>query len=162
MSSTISSLQRVDPSAPGTIIRVALAFESIATVSVGAYYMFFPRHYLLHTMEAAPAQATTTALQLAQQFGGVNILVGATVGLFIPNTEKAIESRRILYVVILLFELLFVPLLLWQAFMMEGGMPRESLLAGTAPFVLCVVWRIFTLGWKPEWFGRYQEGRKME
>ena len=162
MSPTASSLRGVDPSAPGNIIRVALAFESLVTVGVGTYYMFFPRHYLLHTMGAAAAQVTTTALQSAQQFGATNVLVGATVSLFIPNTKNAVESRQILYIVILVFELLYIPLLLWQAFMMEGGMLRKSLLDGAGQFVPFVVWRIFTLGWKSEWFGRYQEGRKME
>ena len=162
MSPTTSSIQGVDPSALGNIIRVALAFESLVTVGVGAYYMFFPRHYLLHTMGAAAAQATTTALQSAQQFGSVNVFIGATIALFIPNTKKAIESRQILYFVLLVYELLYIPLLVWQAFMMEGGMLRKSLLDAVGQFVPFVVWRIFTLGWKPEWFGRYQEGRKME
>lgn len=162
MSPTASSLRGVDPSALGNIIRVALAFESLVTVGVGAYYIFFPRHYLLHTMGAAAAQVTTTALQSAQQFGAVNVLVGAAVALFIPNTKNAIQSRQTLYFVILVFELLYIPLIVWQAFMMEGGMLRKSLLAGAGQFVPFVVWRIFTLGWKPEWFGRYQEGRKME
>jgi hypothetical protein len=160
--SSLQGVGGVDPSAPGNIIRAALVFESLVTVGVGTYYLLFPRHYLLHTMGAAAAQVTTTAIQSAQQFGAMNVLVGATVALFIPNTKNAIESRQILYLVILVFELLYTPLLVWQAFMMEGGMLRKSLLAGAGQFVPFVVWRIFTLGSKPEWFGRYQEGRKME
>lgn len=162
MSPIASSLRGVDPSATGNIIRVALAFESLFTVGVGTYYIVFPRHYLLHTMGAAAAQVTTTAVQSAQQYGAANVFVGAAVGLFIPNTRNAIESRQILYVVILLWELLYILLLICQAFMMEGGMLRKSLLAGAGQFVPFVLWRIFTLGWKREWFGRYQEGRKME
>ncbi|KAJ5478749.1 hypothetical protein N7530_004258 [Penicillium desertorum] len=162
MAPATSSLRGVDPSAPGNIIRAALALESLVTVGAGTYFMFFPRHYLLHAMEAAAAEVTTTALQLVQQFGAVNILVGATVGLFTSNAKNVIESRQILYSVILVFELLYIPLLMWQTFMMEGGMPRKSLLASASQFVPFVVWRIFTLVWKPEWFGRYQEGRKIE
>ncbi|APA16025.1 predicted protein [Sclerotinia sclerotiorum 1980 UF-70] len=160
--SSLRGVGGVDPSAPGNIIRAALAFESLLTVGVGTYYMLFPRHYLLHTMGAAAAQVTTTAVQSAQQFGAMNVFIGATVGLFIPNTKHAIESRQMLYSVVLAFELLFPPLLVWQAFMMEGGMLRNSLLAAAGQFVPPIVWRIFTLGWKPEWFGRYQEGKKME
>lgn len=152
----------VDPSAPGNIIRAALAFESVATIGVGAYYLFFPHHYLLRTMGAAAAQVTTTALQSAQQLGAVYILVGASVALFISNTKNAIESRHIFYRVALVFELLYIPLLVWQAFMMEGGMLRESLLVGAGQFVPLLLLRILTLGWKPEWFGRFQEGRKIE
>ncbi|KAH8818995.1 hypothetical protein F5884DRAFT_196 [Xylogone sp. PMI_703] len=152
----------VDPSAPGNIIRVALAFESLLTVGAGTYFILFPRHYLLHTMGAAPAQVTTTALQSTQQFGAVNVLIGGTVALFIPNSKLAIQSRQILYSVLLVFELLYMPLLVWQAFMMEGGMLNESWLTGAEQFVPFVVWRIFILRCKPEWFGRYQEGRKME
>lgn len=162
MSPTASYLRGVDPSAPGNIIRIALAFESLVTVGAGAYFIFFPRHYLLDTMGAAATQVTTTALQCAQQFGAVNVLIGTTVALFIPNTKSAIESRQILYFVILVFELLYVPLLVWQALTMEGGMPRKSLLAGAGQFVPFVLWRTFTLRLKPEWFGRYQEWRKSE
>ncbi|KAJ5416222.1 hypothetical protein N7465_004917 [Penicillium sp. CMV-2018d] len=162
MAPATSSLRGVNPSAPGNIIRVALAFESLVTVGAGTYFIFFPRHYLLHTMGAAAAEVTTTALQLVQQFGAVNILVGATVGLFTSKARNAIESRQILYSVILVFELLYIPLLVWQTLMMESGMPRKSSLASALQFVPWVVWRIFTLGWKPEWFGRYQEGRKIE
>ncbi|KAH7344383.1 hypothetical protein BKA66DRAFT_614777 [Pyrenochaeta sp. MPI-SDFR-AT-0127] len=162
MSPTASSLRGVDPSSLGNIIRLALAFESLVTVGAGTYYMFFPRHYLLYTMGAAAAQVTTTALQFAQQFGALNVFIGATVALFIPNTKKAIESRRILYFVILGFELLYIPLLLWQAFMMEGGMLRKALLTEAGQLLPFVLWRVFTLGCKPEWFGRYQEGGKME
>lgn len=108
MSPTSSSLRRVDPSAPGSIIRVALAFESLFTVVGGVHYMFFPRHYLPHTMEVAATQVTTTALQLTQQFGAVIVLLGATVALFIPNTKTAIKSRQILYFVLLVFELLYI------------------------------------------------------
>ncbi|KAM0249822.1 hypothetical protein ACHAQJ_008890, partial [Trichoderma viride] len=90
--SSLRGVGGVDPSAPGNIIRVALAFESLVTVGVGTYYLLFPRHYLLHTMGAAAAQVTTTALQSAQQFGAMNVFVGATVALFIPNIKNAIES----------------------------------------------------------------------
>lgn len=162
MAPTAPPLRGVGPSAPGSIIRVALAFESLVTVGLGTYFMFFPRHYLLHTMGAAAAQVTTTALQSTQQFGAVNVLVGATVGLCMHNTKNAIENRQILYSVILGFELVFIPLLVWQAFMMEGGMLRKSLLAEAGQIAPFAIWRIFTLGWKPEWFGRYQEGRKVE
>jgi hypothetical protein len=64
MAPTISSLRGVDPSALGNIIRAALALESLVTVSAGIYFIFFLRHYLLHAIEAATAEVTTTALQL--------------------------------------------------------------------------------------------------
>jgi len=164
---SIISLERagaraVDPSAPGNIIRTALAFESIVTVGAGAYFILFPRHYLLHTMGAAPSQVTTTALQLTQQFGAVNLLIGGIVALFIPNTKLAIQTRQTLYSIFLIFELLYMPLLVWQAFMMKGGMSDGSWSTGAGQFVPFVIWRIFVLKCKPEWFGRFQEGVKME
>lgn len=160
MSPSTSSLQGVDPSASGTIIRGALAFESVFTLGVGAYYMFFPRHFFLSAMGTTAAQVTTTAVQVAQQFGAVNVLVGATVGLLVPNTRTAIECRPIFYRVALAFEFLFAGILGWQAFTMDG-MPKQSLLAGVGQLSPFIAWRIFTLLWKPEWFGRYLEGKKV-
>ncbi|CAG5155417.1 uncharacterized protein ALTATR162_LOCUS3652 [Alternaria atra] len=162
MSPTAPSHQGVHPSTSGNIIRAALAFESVVTVGVGSYFMFFPRHYLLRTMGAAASQVTTTALQMTQQYGAANILVGVGVGLFMSNTQIAIESRQILYRTVLVFELSYIPLLVWQAFMMDGGMPQNSLLVTAGQFVPFVVWRIFTLCCKPVWFGRYQERKKVE
>lgn len=155
-------LHGVDPSAPGNIIRAALAFESIFTVGAGVYLLCFPRHYLLQTMDAPALQVTTTAVQITQQFGAVNVFIGTMVGFFIPNTKLAIQTRHILYYAFLGFELCFVPLMVWQALVMEGGMPRRALLAGASQFVPFVLWRIFTLGWKREWFGRYLVGGKRE
>ncbi|KAH7073922.1 hypothetical protein BKA63DRAFT_491870 [Paraphoma chrysanthemicola] len=162
MSRTAPSPRGVDPSAPGNVIRIALAVESVFTVGISAYYIFFPRHYLLRTLGAASAQATTTALQMTQQYGAVGVLVGAGVGLFVPNTKNLIEFRQPLYRALLAFEVAFIPLLLWQALKMEDGIPKNSLVSTATQFVPFVVWRIFTLGWKPEWFGRYLDGKKSE
>lgn len=162
MSPNCPSSREVHPPKPGNIIRIALALESSFTVAVSAYYVFFPRHYLIHVMDAAPAQVTTTALQSTQQYGAVGILIGAGVGLFIPDTKAVVDCRQTLYLALLVFELLFIPLLLWQALRMEGGMPRHSLLTAAAQFVPFVVWRVFVLGWKPEWLGRSPEGKKLE
>lgn len=123
--------------------------------------MFFPRHYLLRTMGAVSAQVTTTAIQNAQQYGAAVTLIGASVGLFTSDSRNIIELRRPLYVVLLVFEILFIPLLANQA-LMEGGMPKKSLLVAAGQLVPFALWRAFTLVWKPEWFGRCGEERKME
>ena len=162
MSSTATKLQEVDPSAPGNIIRAALAFESFLTIGSGVYCISFPRRYLLQTMGAAAAQATTTAIQSTQQYGAMSVLIGAGVAFFIPNTKNVIESRQTLYIALLGWEVLFVPLLAWQAFEMEGGMSNSSLLALAGQFVPVILWRAFTLSWKPQWFGRCREERKVK
>ncbi|KAG9185566.1 hypothetical protein G6011_06897 [Alternaria panax] len=162
MSPRTSSLQGADPPTSGNIIRVALAIESVITVGAGIYFLLFPRHYLSRAMGAAAAQVTITALQITQQCGAANIFVGAGVGLYISNSRAAIESRKTLYRFILGWELLFLPLLAWQGLMMEGGMPRSSLLGAIGQFVPFVAWRTFTLCCKPEWFGEYQERKKVE
>lgn len=162
MPSTTTSQQGVDPAATGHVIRVALAVESALTVGMGAYYIFFPRHFLVQTMGAAASQVTTTALQAAQQYGATIAFVGAVVGLHFPNTKLAIESRQPLYRAILAFEVLYVPLLVWQAYTMEGGMSKSALLFTAWQFAPFIAWRIFTLGWKPEWFGRNLERKKLD
>lgn len=162
MPSTTTSQHGVDPAATGNVIRVALAVESALTVGMGAYYIFFPRHFLAQTMGAAPSQVTTAAIQAAQQYGATVAFVGAIMGLHFPNTKIAIEARRPLYRAILAFEILYVPLLVWQGYTMEGGMSKKALLFTAWQFAPFVAWRTFTLGWKPEWFGRYLEGKKMD
>ena len=162
MPPTTTSQHGVDPAATGNVIRVALAAESALTVGMGVYYIFYPRHFLAQTMGAAASQVTTTALQAAQQYGATIAFVGAIVGLHFPNTKLAIESRQPLYRAVLGFEVLFVPLLAWQAYAMEGGMSKNALLGIAGQIVPFMVWRAFTLGWKPEWFGRYLEARKLD
>lgn len=46
--------------------------------------------------------------------------------------------------------------------MMKGGMLDGSWSTGAGQFVPFVIWRIFVLKFKPEWFGRFQEGVKKE
>lgn len=113
-------------------------------------------------MQASTSQVTTTAIQAAQQYGTANVFAGAVVGLFMSNSKKSVENRQIMYRIVLMFELLYISLLVWQAFMMEGGMMKGTLLKNAAHVLLFVVWRGFTLGWKEEWFGRWVEGRKMD
>ncbi|GIZ46172.1 hypothetical protein CKM354_000931000 [Cercospora kikuchii] len=162
MPSTTTSHQGVDPAAAGSVIRIALAVESALTVGMGAYYICFPRHFLAQTMGAAASQVTTAAIQAAQQYGATIAFVGAVVGLHFPNTKLAIESRQPLYRAILAFEVLYVPLLVWQAYTMEGGMSKSALLSTAWQFAPFIAWRIFTLGWKPEWFGRNLERKKLD
>ncbi|KAG4429761.1 hypothetical protein IFR05_014752 [Cadophora sp. M221] len=150
----------VDPAAPGTILRIALGFEAVLTVGVGLYFTIFPRHYLLNTLMADPLQATGAALQLTQQLGMANALGGMAVGAFIPNTRATIESRRGLYILLLGFECLYVPLLLWQAYGQKGGLPTEGLVSSASQFVPFIAWRTFVLLWKGEWFGRVLDGGK--
>ncbi|EHK97404.1 hypothetical protein M7I_6819 [Glarea lozoyensis 74030] len=91
-----SHLPSIDPSAPGTIIRTALLFESVTTIGAGLYFLLLPHRYLLTTMGASTTQTTTTAVQMTQQFGAANILVGTVVGLFVSNSRKSIEARQTL------------------------------------------------------------------
>ncbi|CAN9455348.1 unnamed protein product [Alternaria alternata] len=152
MSPHTPSLQGADPSTSGNVIRGAFAFESAITVAAGSYFLFFPRHYLGRIL----------AVQMTQQYGAANIFVGGAVSLYVSNNRAAVESRKMVYRYILGWELLFVPVVVCQALMMEGGIPKSSLLATAGQFVPFIAWRVFALFCKPEWFESYQERKKAE
>ena len=99
---------------------------------------------------------------MTQQWGAANIFVGGAVGLYVSNSRVAVESRKMVYRYILGWELLFVPMVVCQALMMEGGIPRSSLLATAGQIMPFIAWRTFALLCKPEWFGSYQERKKAE
>jgi hypothetical protein len=163
MSPTASSHGGVDPAAPGTIVRNAIAFEAIFTAASGAYLIFFPRHFLVRSMGAAATQVTTTAIQQAQQYGSCMVLVGGLAAVFIPNTRTVFEARPMLYRALGAFEVfLYIPLMVYQAYMQEGGLPKGSSLASAAMISGFAAWRAVTLFWKCDWFGRWKEGRKVE
>jgi hypothetical protein len=162
MSPHTPSLQGADLSTSGNVIRGAFAFESAITVAAGSYFLFFPRHYLGRMLGTAATQITTTAVQMTQQYGAANIFVGGAVGLYVSNNRAAVESRKMVYRYILGWELLFVPVVVCQALMMEGGIPKSSLLATAGQFVPFIAWRAFALLCKPEWFESYQERKKAE
>ncbi|CAN9232716.1 unnamed protein product [Alternaria alternata] len=151
MSPHAPSIQGSDPSTSGNVIRGAFAFESAITVAAGSYFLFFPRHYLGRML-----------VQMTQQYGAANIFVGGAVGLYVSNNRAAIESRKMVYRYILGWELLFVPVVVCQALMMEGGIPKSSLLATAGQFVPFIAWRAFALHCKPEWFESYQDRKKAE
>lgn len=99
---------------------------------------------------------------MTQQYGAANIFVGGAVSLYVSNNRAAVESRKMVYRYILGWELLFVPVVVCQALMMEGGIPKSSLLATAGQFVPFIAWRVFALFCKPEWFESYQERKKAE
>ncbi|KAI8939934.1 hypothetical protein NX059_003661 [Plenodomus lindquistii] len=162
MSRTTTSPPGLDPSAPGTIIRGALAAESVLTVGLGAYIMFMPRHYLHVALGAATPQITQTAIQMTQQYGFTSVFFGAIEGLFVSNSRLSIETRPILYRTLLAFELGMVGLCTLQGQTTEDGMAKSALMSNAAVFAAFAAWRVFTLWVKPEWFGRVLEGKKAE
>lgn len=160
----------IDPAAPGTIIRYALAVEVILNLFMGTALVIFPRWLL--SLATAAATATTEpstldnpiSISICQWVGAIIYAFTVQVALVIPDTRGAIESRRLVYWTLLAGEGFLVPLFLYQVFFFSwggsgegGGFTRKFLVVTTLCFLGHALWRLFCLVVKPDWFGRYQD-----
>jgi hypothetical protein len=86
----------VDPSAPGTVMRGALAFEAMANAIGGTWMVFFPQRFL-NLLVSSPMQITGAAVTWTQLTGSLVYALATPVILGIPNSRRGIESRAPTY-----------------------------------------------------------------
>jgi len=149
-----------DPSAPGTIIRYAMAIEAAFNVLGAAGVVLAPRS-ILSFMASSPSQITPLAVTFTQWIGGMVVALTVPLMLCLPNTRRAVESRTTTYWALAAGEGFLVPMFLWQMGE-ESGFTRKALVAGAVQLGVLVGWRLYVLLRKPEWMGRYREGKKGE
>lgn len=150
----------VDPSNPGTIIRRAFLIEAILNLC-SIPMLTHPRFVLSITLKNPSAHVNPASILFLRLFAGV-VVGGLTSALLtgLPNTRNAIESRKVTYILLGMGEGLLIPVLVLEA-MKEGG--RDAALTPTAAIATIgmllppLVWRVYTLVIKPQWFGRYRE-----
>lgn len=148
---------KVDPAASGTIIRYALVVEVGLNLFMGTALVVFPR-WLLSPAMTEPSTLTPISISICQWVGAIIFAFSIQVALVIPNTRGAIESRRLVYWTLLAGEGFLVPLFLYQALWATSfGLRHEFLVVTTFFFVDHMLWRLFCLFVKPNWFGRYQD-----
>ncbi|KAJ2996086.1 hypothetical protein NUW58_g1081 [Xylaria curta] len=157
------ALVEIDPSAPGTIVRIALAAESVINLFLAAPMIFnakgaFEGLYLSDGKSAAPHAAS-----IFQLFGLNIVAMTVAMVLALPNKPGAIELRQTSYQMIGAFEALALPITFWQAWVAgeEGsGLNPNKLIWGFAlPMGVLLGFRTWVLFVKPEWMGKYRVKR---
>lgn len=155
----------IDPTYPGTIIRVALAGESILNIFFfGLPYIFSPhstlrRHFLPESTTNAGAWPSAEASSLMQWLGTPMLAITVVMLLAIPNKPGAIEARRIVYILLAVLEAMWIVLVLWQVWVAgeDGSGLRSSALMYymAVPMTGWLLFRSWVLLMKPHWMGRY-------
>jgi hypothetical protein len=152
----------VDPTAPGTFIRYAMAIEGTLNILAGVPMLFYPSIFL-SLMAKSPAVYTSVSPSTAMfQWIGALIL-GITPQLFLalPNTRRAIESRRMVYISLGAGELALIPLFLWQA-SRDSGFTSTALGNAVVMLAPALLFRGYVLFVKPSLMGRYRDVVKKE
>lgn len=159
---TTSHSVALDPSAPGTIMRYALATEATSNVLGAIPMIFLPRTLLLFV---SPSQEPSyLAISLTQWLGALVLGLTAPLVLAYPNTRRGLETRPTVYWTLGVGEAAATGVMLWQ-YLSKGegsGMKEGFLVGATAVLSSLVVWRMWVLMVKPEWMGRYDDSRKGE
>jgi Na+-driven multidrug efflux pump len=104
----------IDPAAPGTVIRYAMAIEAGLNVFGATIMLLYPSEVLSY-MVTKPSANTAASAALAQWLGALTCGLAVQLLCAIRNTRGAIESRRAVYYTLGAGEGFLIPLLLWQA-----------------------------------------------
>ncbi|KAF2496449.1 hypothetical protein BU16DRAFT_378058 [Lophium mytilinum] len=144
---------KIDPSAPGTIGRIALAIEAAVKITVAFFLTFFP-HLNFGPAVTDSSNLAPSTIALSQWIGVILIASAIQHALAIRNTRSALDSRHQVYWRMLVGEALLASMFLYQA-LTDSGIKRKVLLVMAAFCVDSILWRLFCLVLKPEWFGRH-------
>ncbi|KAG9689473.1 hypothetical protein KCU95_g8009, partial [Aureobasidium melanogenum] len=148
----------VDPSAPGSVMRFALGFETVANVVGGTWMVFFPQSFL-GMLVNSPSDMTPTAVTWTQVTGALVYALAAPLVLAFPNSRRGIESRAPAYYTLGAGEVGVTAVTLYKAFADGGdsGWTKNALLGASSALLPALAWRLYVLFGKPEWIGRYRE-----
>ncbi|KAH7239421.1 hypothetical protein BKA59DRAFT_277032 [Fusarium tricinctum] len=153
----------IDSSAPGTIVRIALAAESVVNVFMAASMIFNPIKNFENTYLTDGQPVVSQTASLSQQFGPSILAMTVPMMLALPNKPGAIELRRISYQILSAYEILAVPITLWQAWVAGeagSGLNFNKVIWGlTVPMGVALGFRAWVLFLKPEWMGKYKTKR---
>ncbi|PSN68400.1 hypothetical protein BS50DRAFT_451390, partial [Corynespora cassiicola Philippines] len=150
----------IDPLTPGTIIRIAMAAETVLNFTLSIALIFgaekvIARLYLTDGIPATPATCS-----IAQWFGVATITATIPMLLAIPNKPGAVELRRLSYHMYTVYEALTIPVVFWQAWVAGeagSGMNVDKLVWNFGlPMIPFIGFRLYVLLVRPDWMGKYR------
>ncbi|KAH7231050.1 hypothetical protein BKA59DRAFT_409211, partial [Fusarium tricinctum] len=154
---------KINSSAPGTIIQIAITAESVVNIFIATSIIFNPIKNFKNTYLTDSQSAVSQTASLAQQFGPSIVAITVPIMLTLPNKPRAIELRRISYQILSAYKILAVPITLWQAWVAGeagSGLNFNKVIWGlTVPIGVTLGFRAWVLFIKPEWMGKYKAKR---
>lgn len=150
-----SSPVRIDPSAPGTVIRTAIALEALTNLVLAPSFFAYPDSVV---MFAYPPRMNVYTLCYLQAFGFIGCALTPLELLAFPNTVRGIESRRTVYWALMGVDALAIVALLHNAVSVEESkrwFTPYGFGSWVAAIGVTIAWRLFALLCRPAWFGRY-------
>lgn len=154
----------IDPSTPGTIVRIAMAAETVLNFTVSFALIFGAEKVLPRLCMTDGIRATPAACSVAQWFGVATISNTIPMLLAIPNKPGAIELRRLSYHMYTVYEAVAMPVVFWQMWVAGeagSGMNVDKLLWKFGlPMIPFISFRLYSLLVKPEWMGKYRVKRR--
>ena len=149
----------LDPQNNGSIVRKAFLVESIFNLL--SFPLITNTSTVLSYLLNNPAHINPSLILFARLFGGI-VVGGLTSALWagLSNTKSGIESRKVVYLVLGMGEVLLIPILAMEA--TEGGSKDAALsVKACMAMIACLapplLWRAYVLFIKPEMMGRYRE-----
>jgi hypothetical protein len=148
---------QMNPEHPGHIIRFLFAGEVFLNIIEAVFLVFFPDRVLnLFLAEGFPV--STPLLTLMQFFGMLWVGITVVTALGVPNTPTAIETRKSVYRMYAVLDLIAVVWLHYLAFKgpsYSGFSPKVMSILGNL-LILALIQRLIPLVWFPAAFGRYE------
>lgn len=148
---------QINPRYPGHIIRFLFAGETFLN-SIEAFFFVFRPYNVLTVMLADGVPATTSLATLMQFFGMLWVGITIVTALGIPNSPTAIESRKSVYKMYAVLDLIAVTwlhYLAWKGPDYSGFASKPLFIIGTL-LIGALIQRLIPLFWAPAAFGRYE------
>lgn len=152
----------LDPTHPGTPIRIAFVAEAILNV-LAAIFMFLSPSTVLGYLatSSSPTLVTPLSATVIQIIAGIFMSIAVPLLLAVPNTRQGIESRGLVYIFLAATEVCLVGGLAYIALFRsekETGVRVQALWGLVSNLIPPLAFRLFVLGVKPHWMGRYRDG----
>jgi hypothetical protein len=146
----------MSPTSSGVVLQYALIFESVANILACSGFLYYADSFN-NLMVQHPKLHTVSPFTVELFVGFLTTITIPTL-LCIPNTKRAVESRPTLYAMLLTSEILLCAQFAFEALTGHNGLSAESCWFAVAIVVPWGLWRIWVLGFHPEWMGSYKEG----
>jgi hypothetical protein len=137
---------------PSKIITYAFAMESVLNMAGGALLVAAPTQ-VLNFLSRSPSFVSPIAILFTQITGGIFASFAAPL---ILGLRAESREKRLAYQFLAAGELISIPILVgkWLNGTDSGMSDNIKLLALTGFFFPLLVWRVWCLGWRSDWFGR--------